>query len=403
MLQVTYLLVDSSLTLDNSPVFQSQTIDWLKVLRASGTQVGLVCTVQNYLRFEEVAAEFLRDCQVPFTTIPHRGLVNNLVSGALAMRRFNRMYPSLNIYARGIWGSLTHWMAFPIGGPTLIYDFRGDLIAEASARRNRPIQQLLLRRLTRRAIRHADQLLCISHPAAELLAREYGRTGATVIPSSVDCGRFHEAQTQREAIRKNLGVGENELLLVYSGGLNRYQMVPEMLRLWASLVKTAGVHFLLLSNQQPIAGQFSGLGGMTAPENLIVKSVAREEVPAFLAASDVGFLLRQDDPVNHVASPVKFGEYLASGLAVVTSPKLGDVSQLVVERNLGILVSPEDIEESVGLTSKFLNVVIQDREGYRNRSQQAAAELFDWSTQIATWRQLLGEPELQTARTHQRS
>jgi glycosyltransferase involved in cell wall biosynthesis len=126
-------------------------------------------------------------------------------------------------------------------------------------------------------------------------------------------------------------------------------------------------------------------------------------VPAYLAASDVGFLLRQDNPVNHVASPVKFGEYLASGLAVVTSPKLGDVSRLVVERNLGLLVSPEDIEESAKLTERFLSAVIQDREGYRDRSQQAAAELLDWSKQIATWREVLGEPGTQTAKTRMHS
>jgi hypothetical protein len=42
-------------------------------------------------------------------------------------------------------------------------------------------------------------------------------------------------------------------------------------------------------------------------------SVTREDVPRLLPAADLGLLLRKSDAVNAVASPVKFGEYLACG------------------------------------------------------------------------------------------
>ena len=390
MLHVTYLLLDSTLTLDNSPVFQSQTLDWLRIQQANNAKVGLVCTVQDWIRFEKVAGELLRECQVPYVTVPHQTLQHNLIAGARALRRFNQEHPTRNIYARGIWGSLAHWLAFPLGGPRLLYDFRGDGVAEAEARGHRPFRHRLLRCLTRWAIRHADQLLCISSPAAELLEREYGRPGAIVIPSAVDSEWFHSAQAQRQSVRSSLNLKDTDLLLTYSGGLNSYQMVSEMLRLWYALLDTPGVRFLLLLNQQPTDGQFPSLDGLLSTGTLEMRSVPREQVPAYLAASDVGFLIRQDHPVNNVASPVKFGEYLASGLAVVTSPGLGDVSRMVEERDLGILISPEDSDGAVEACHKFLPVVRKNREGFRSRSQEAAAEMLDWNAHLSTWKQLVG-------------
>jgi hypothetical protein len=42
--------------------------------------------------------------------------------------------------------------------------------------------------------------------------------------------------------------------------------------------------------------------------------------------------------VNEVASPVKFGEYLASGLPVVMSAGIGDYSELVRRKKVGVIL-----------------------------------------------------------------
>ena len=121
MLHVTYFLLDSSLTLDNSPVFQAQTLDWLRIQHDDGARVGLVCTVENFDRFEEVAGQLLRERGVPYVTVPHRSLKYNLIAGAWALRSFHREHRALNVYTRGIWGSIAHWMAFPRHGPKLLF------------------------------------------------------------------------------------------------------------------------------------------------------------------------------------------------------------------------------------------------------------------------------------------
>ena len=52
-------------------------------------------------------------------------------------------------------------------------------------------------------------------------------------------------------------------------------------------------------------------------------------------------------PVNSVASPVKFGEFMAAGLPVIISDGVGDFSDLVQRENVGMVVrSLNDPSES---------------------------------------------------------
>jgi glycosyltransferase involved in cell wall biosynthesis len=78
-----------------------------------------------------------------------------------------------------------------------------------------------------------------------------------------------------------------------------------------------------------------------------VVSVPPQEVPRYLAASDVGLLLRDDSIVNRVASPVKFGEYLAAGLPVIITEGLGDYSDAVRTHALGSVISLGDSDDSI--------------------------------------------------------
>ena len=391
MLHLTYLILDSSLTLDNSPVLQSQVLDKLQNQAASGIKVGLVTSVENEFEFENIWPEQLQGLDVPIVTFRHRSLLKTVWSGARALRCFQSNHPSNNVYVRGIWGALAHLIAFPIGGPQLIYDFRGDGVAEAESRGRSGPRMWVLKMLTRFFIRRADQLLCISHPAAKTLSLKYGRQDAVVFPSAVDAEQFGAGRVDRAKKRAELGLRDDDILLVYAGGINAYQMIPEMLNIWASLGYLPYVRYLLLLSKQPSPDERPSWESIIPPSRIATATVQRNEVPAYLAASDVGFLLRQNHPLNNVASPVKFGEYLASGLAVVTSPDLGDVSRIVEDHKLGILIDPDDIQRSAEACSNFLEMVKEDRDGFVYRSQNAVeTENMSWPSHLDLWRKLLG-------------
>lgn len=390
-LDLVYVLVDPEFALDNSPVFQSQILDWVRLQRQGGLRVGIVCSVADPGRFERLVAATLREHRVPFVTFPDGSLRRNLARGARLLRRFAREHRAGHVYARGIWGAYAHRLAFPFGGPPLVYDFRGDLVAEAEMRGASPFRQAVLRALCRGAFSRARTLLCVSTPAAETLEKEYGRPGAVVIPSLVDADWFRGFRHRRAEVRASLGVGKDDVLLVYAGGLNPYQMLPEMLRVWKRLGELPGVRFLLLlARQQPTGGEPPELTGASEIPGLATLSVPRHEVPGYLAAADVGFLLRQEHPLNRVASPVKFGEYLSSGLAIVTSPGIGDISRIVEEHDLGVLVRPEDTGGAAAACARLVERVRGEREAFRRRALEAVArERWDWKEHLGLWKEIV--------------
>jgi hypothetical protein len=76
------------------------------------------------------------------------------------------------------------------------------------------------------------------------------------------------------------------------------------------------------------------------------------EVSDYLQTADVGVILRDDDMVNRVASPVKIGEYLSSGLGIVVSPWIGDVGKMLAGKSFAFLC---EADYDSGKIARFVN------------------------------------------------
>jgi len=88
-------------------------------------------------------------------------------------------------------------------------------------------------------------------------------------------------------------------------------------------------------------------------------------------AGDYAFLLRSDDIVAYVSSPIKFAEYLATGNRVVITPKIGDSSEFVEKHNAGVLADPLNLDD---VASKVTKPVSLDE---KRRISQLASGSFN--------------------------
>ena len=61
-------------------------------------------------------------------------------------------------------------------------------------------------------------------------------------------------------------------------------------------------------------------------------------------AADMGILLRENHPLNEVAAPTKFAEYVMTGPLVLISDNIGDYSNFVKRNNLGIVLKNNSTE-----------------------------------------------------------
>jgi len=118
------------------------------------------------------------------------------------------------------------------------------------------------------------------------------------------------------------------------------------------------------------------------PAQTHIVTVPHREVAGFLAAADLGILGRNlfEAPtlVSRVSSPIKFGEYLATGTPVVIGEGIGDFSALTRKHRLGVVV-PESTADDVSKR------VLQDHiaeyrdtpHTVRERCQRFAREYLD--------------------------
>ncbi|MCL4338891.1 glycosyltransferase family 4 protein [Patescibacteria group bacterium] len=81
---------------------------------------------------------------------------------------------------------------------------------------------------------------------------------------------------------------------------------------------------------------------------LIRENVPKKTLRLYLNSADVGLLPMADNLTNKARFPMKFGDYLATGIPVVTN-KVGDVGNLVQKYKIGFLsqYSPKSIGDTI--------------------------------------------------------
>jgi glycosyltransferase involved in cell wall biosynthesis len=238
----------------------------------------------------------------------------------------------------------------------VLYDARGDEAAEArleaslaATRRRRAWWTRRARRmeeLQRRAGSEADHILAVSTPLKERICSASGTPPerVTVVPCCVDPRRIAADATVRADVRRRLGI-DGRFVLVYSGSLTAYQIPDQVGRLVEAIQRgRPQTHLLLLTRDR--AGALRWFGHLAQTGSMTLVEAPYDEVGDYLAAADAALLLRRDDPVNRVACPVKFAEYIVSGLPVIMTPRIGDLGDYIRDTGHGVLVdldrSPED-------------------------------------------------------------
>jgi glycosyltransferase involved in cell wall biosynthesis len=99
------------------------------------------------------------------------------------------------------------------------------------------------------------------------------------------------------------------------------------------------------------------------------------EIPTFLGAADVLLLPMSDNLMNRARGPIKLGDYLASGRAIVANP-VGDLVDVFRRDDVGLLAG-----ESPGAYGAALSALLVDRDRadrMGRRAREVAEEVYAW-------------------------
>lgn len=247
-------------------------------------------------------------------------------------------------------------------GRPWIFDVRG-LVAEEYAdaghwRRGGAIF-LLTHGTERRLVRAADGLVFLTERIRDRLLGEAAFDAsrpATVIPCCVDLEEFRPSAADRSRIRSELGLGDRPVL-AYVGSLSWYRL-DEMMAFFASARRILdGLRFLILTPHREAAEAAARRRGIDG--DVVARSLAPDDVPSFLAAADAGICFPGRRSSKEASFPTKYGEYLASGLPVVTNSFTGDAAALQHEP-AWILVDSFD-EAAYHAAARRLAALLDDR------------------------------------------
>jgi glycosyltransferase involved in cell wall biosynthesis len=229
----------------------------------------------------------------------------------------------------------------------LVWDCRGDVEAEVRRRYAGPSPwrsalrawQVHGARCRVRAARAAcDRAIFVTQALRERLVGHALEERSEIIPGGADSELFFFSPELREQARAELGWPESAPVLVYSGGLARYQCFEESVALFRRLRDELPTLRLLVVTPRPEAAR-PALAGLP-DDAYALRSARLEEVNAWLNAADAGLLLRRPDPLNAVAFPTKFAEYGMAGLPVLMTDAVPEAA--AVAREVGNLCPVAD-------------------------------------------------------------
>lgn len=143
----------------------------------------------------------------------------------------------------------------------------------------------------------------------------------------------------------NVRINQNwkdNILFVYSGAYEKWQLIDRVMKLFHyinNLMPTA--RFVVFSkDRQLFEKAFQDYS--ISSEYYFIGTIKSEELTSALSACDYGIILRDNNIINQVASPIKIKDYLLAGLQIICTDSIGDDSDFVRVNNLGIVIESLD-------------------------------------------------------------
>lgn len=234
----------------------------------------------------------------------------------------------------------------------------------------------------------SDGVIFVSQAMRNHYEKRFSRSfsSSVIIPCAARAG-FIPDLARRQALRREQGLDE-KFVVCYVGAAETYQLPEAMCRLFKEIqAYLPNAFFLVYSYQASVFEKYLNLEAVLS-DNYKLTSVSHDQIFDHLQMGDVGLLLRDDSPVNLVASPLKFAEYCLCGLPVITTPYVGDFSRMVADNQLGHWVDL-DMETISPALLEFLQDVSAHRVEYFQRCSEFARKNLTWETHGSSLENLL--------------
>ena len=150
------------------------------------------------------------------------------------------------------------------------------------------------------------------------------------VPCAVDTRQFAFSEDRRARIRKQLEFSDSCSIGIYVGKFGGLYYDEESFKIFANAFRyIPDLRLVVLTpDNLEIVKKKLAREGIPSTQYYLAY-VSHEMVPDFLSAADFAFAPCKPSPSSEFCSPVKIGEYWASGLPVLLTRGVGDDSRII--------------------------------------------------------------------------
>jgi len=191
-----------------------------------------------------------------------------------------------------------------------------------------------------------------------------------VIPCCVDTEKFrHDVVTEieKQKIRSNLDIHENQYVLGYVGSIGTWYMLEEMLIFFKRFTKNKEKPlFLFVTKESPdlIRNTAQKLG--VDSNRIKIVSALHHEMPSYMSLFTCAIFFILPAYSKKASSPTKQGELMSMGIPIICNDGVGDTADLIRKYNAGSVIPSEEI----------LTYDISESNFDRNQSIEGAKSYF---------------------------
>lgn len=221
-----------------------------------------------------------------------------------------------------------------------------------------------------------------------LIEKGVSNEKVSIIPCSVNQSVFAYNPKKREEIRNKLNLTDDCVVAINVGKFGGIYYDTEAL-LYFQKAKDAfnNFHLILLSPENKNILSKKLLDKGFCESDFTIKHASFIEVPNYLSAADFAFAMIKPTKSSHAMSPIKIGEYYASGLPIVITPNIGDDSDIILTENAGEIINVFGENEFLKI-KKILNCI-----NHRNRISNLASNYRSHEVNRINYNRLIEEIE----------
>lgn len=249
----------------------------------------------------------------------------------------------------------------------LVYD--SHEIFNEMAGKNK-LEKWIGRWIEKRLLSRADAMITVNEHLKNHFIERYGSVPPMTILQNVPEHHPTKSSVPNDYFRSKYGLDEQDILLLYQGGLNPHRGLDLIL---SAMERLPDRYKLILLGDGRIRRKLEQIVQL---KNLAARVFFHDQVPAdqllgYTRQTHIGLVMYENTSLNnYLSTPNKVFEYMAAGIPTIASDHPG--KQIVELEGTGVCVeeTPEDIVKAIHLIqSKY--------DEYRERCLRAASK-YTW-------------------------